>query len=191
MGPDTKRVLHALFAALALAAADASPAEILLHVVRAGDALEVEASAEFKGTISRAWQVLTAYERYAEFIPDMESSRVVSRDGQQVEVVQKGHARVLFVGFPIDVRLLVTEHPYQRVVSRAVAGNFREMLGTYQLEESKGRVRLHYTGRMTPDFSIPPLVGTLVFRHNIETTFRALVEEIERWQPQAPPPKGE
>lgn len=98
---------------------------------------------------------------------------------------------MLFVGFPIDVRLTVTEYPFERVVSRATAGNFREMLGAYRLHEEEGKMRLHYTGRMIPDFAIPPLVGTLVFRHNIETTFRALVEEIERRQPQQPPPKGE
>ena len=178
-----------LFAAFVLAAAPARAAEIQVHVARVGEALEVDASAEFPGTVPRTWQVLTAYERYADFIPDMQSSRVVARDGPRVEVEQKGQARLLFLGFPIDVRLSVTEYPQERVVSRATAGNFREMLGSYKLEEAKGRVRLHYTGRLMPDFPIPPLIGTLVFRHNIEATFRALVEEIERRQPQ--PPKAE
>lgn len=178
-----------LVAGLAFAAGCAHAADIQVVVGRSGEALVVEATAEFRGSLTRTWQVLTSYERYAEFIPDMQVSRIVSRDGHRVEVEQKGQARVLFVGFPIDVRLIVTEYPYERVVSRATAGNYHEMLGTYQLDEAKGRVRLHYAGRMIPDFTVPPLVGTLVFRHNIEATFRALVGEIERRQPQ--PPKGE
>lgn len=180
-----------LFPVLLFATADARPAEVAVHVVRAGDALHVEASAEFRGTIPRTWEVLTGYERYAEFIPDMQRSRVVSRIGNHVEVQQNGHARLLFLGFPIDVRLSVTEYPPERIVSRATGGNFREMLGTYRLEDEKGRVRLVYTGRLVPDFAVPPVLGTLVFKHNIETTFRALVEEIERQQAPAMPPKSD
>jgi hypothetical protein len=58
----------------------------------------------------------------------------------------------------------------------------------YTLEAGQGRVLLRYTGRMVPDFYVPPLIGTLVLRHSVETSFRALVDEIERRQalPQKP-----
>lgn len=74
----------------------------------------------------------------------------------------------------------VTEHPYERVESRAIAGNFREMRSADTLEQRQGRVLLRYTGRLVPDFFIPPLIGTLVLRRNVEERFRAMVEEIER-----------
>jgi len=166
--------------ALLVAFAPARAADVTVRVDRNGEALLVEASAEFEGTIPRAWQVLTDYGRFAEFVPDVSVSRVVSREGNQVLVEQKGEARFLFVSLPIDVRLVVTEHPYERIVSRAVAGNFREMLGAYRLEAGQGRVLLRYSGRLVPDFFVPPLIGALVLRRNVETTFRALVDEMER-----------
>ena len=162
--------------------APAQAAEIIMHVSRNGDEFHVDASAEFDGTVARTWRVLTDYARLAEYVPDLQTSRVISRDGNQAVVDQKGEARVLFFSFPIEVRLAVTEHPYERVVSRAVSGNFREMSSAYSLEAGQGRVALRYTGRMIPDFFIPPLIGTLALRHNIEASFRALVEEIERRQ---------
>jgi ribosome-associated toxin RatA of RatAB toxin-antitoxin module len=161
-------------------AAATQAAEVTVHVTRSGETFQIEASAEFEGTVARTWQVLTDYGRLAEFVPDMQTSRVVSRDGHRAVVEQKGEARVLFFSFPIDVRLAVTEHPYERVVSRAVAGNFREMRGAYTLEAGQGRILLRYQGSMVPDFFIPPLIGTLALRHNVEATFRALVEQIER-----------
>lgn len=170
--------------ALLVVLAPARAAEIAVHTTRSGDTLHVEASAEFEGTIARTWQVLTDYSRLAEFVPDLQVSRVISRDGNQVQVEQKGEARLLFLSFPIDVRLAITEHPSVRVVSRAVAGNFREMQGTYMLEAAQGRVLLRYTGRMTPDFYVPPLIGVLVLRRHVETTFGALVDEIVRRQAQ-------
>ncbi len=160
----------------------AQAAEVAVNVSRNGDAFHVEASAEFDGTVARTWQVLTDYGRLAEFVPDLQTSRVVSRDGNQAVVEQKGEARVLFFSYPIDVRLAITEYPHERVVSRAVSGNFREMHSAYSLEVGQGRVVLRYTGRMVPDFYVPPLIGTLALTHNVETSFRALVDEIERRQ---------
>ena len=160
--------------------APAQAAEVAVHVTRNGGTFEVDASAEFVGTVARTWQVLTDYGRIAEFVPDLQTSRVLSRDGNQVIVEQKGEARVLFFSFPIDVRFAVTEYPYERVVSRAVSGTFREMRSAYSLEAGDGRILLRYTGRMVPDFFVPPLIGTLALRRNVEATFRAMVDEIER-----------
>lgn len=177
-----KPIARPLLLALLLVLAPARAAEIIVHVTRNGEALHVDARAEFEGTVAGAWQVLTDYGRLAEFVPDLESSRVISREGNRVQVEQRGQARLLFFSFPIDVRLDITEQPKARIVSRAVAGNFREMVGAYTVEAERGRVYLRYTGRMVPDFFVPPLIGTLALRYNVESTFGALVEEIERRQ---------
>jgi hypothetical protein len=164
-------------------------ADISVEVTRTGEVLHVAAAAEVEGTVARAWQVLTDYGRYAEIVPDLQSSRVISRDGNRVVVEQKGEARLLFFSFPLDIRLAITEYPTEWIVSRGVAGNFREMQGTYRLAGREGRVSLRYTGRMVPGFDVPPLIGTLVLKQNVERTFRALVEAIERGQPQPVPPE--
>jgi hypothetical protein len=173
---------RAFLLSLTVLAAAAQAADISVSAVRNGEALDVEASAEFAGTTARAWQVLTDYGRFAEFVPSLELSRVVSRSGNGAVVEQRGAARLLFLSFPMDVRLAVTEFPRERIVSEAVGGNFREMRNAYTLEARQGRIVLRYAGRLVPDFYVPPLVGTYVLRRNVENTFRALVEEIERGQ---------
>jgi len=37
-------------------------------------------------------------------------------------------------------------------------------------------------GTLTPDFGIPPLIGTLVVRSMVERRFSAMVREIEKTQ---------
>jgi ribosome-associated toxin RatA of RatAB toxin-antitoxin module len=160
----------------------AQAAEVTVHASRSGDVLQVEASAEFDGSLDNAWQVLTDYGRLAEFVPDLQASRVISRDRNAVVVEQKGEARLLFFSYPIDVRLAITEKPREQIVSQAIAGNFREMRSTYALEARQGRLFLHYSGRLEPDFYVPPLIGTYLLRRNVESMFRALVDEIERRQ---------
>jgi hypothetical protein len=169
-----------LLACLTGLTATGRAAEISVDVTRTGEVLHVTAAAEVEGTVDRAWQVLTDYGRLAEIVPDLQSSRVISREGNRVVVEQKGEARLLFFSFPLDIRLAITEYPTEWIVSRAIAGNFQEMQGTYRLEAREGRVSLRYSGRMVPGFDVPPLIGTLVLRRNVERTFRALVEAIER-----------
>lgn len=158
----------------------AHAAEVAVHASRQGDVLYVEASAEFEADVHQAWQVLTDYDHLADFIPGMRVSRVVARDKDAVVVEQKGEATLLFFTFPMEVRLAVNEFPYDRITSHAVAGNFRGMRNAYYLEARRGRIRLSYSGRMTPDFLVPPLIGTIVLRMNVEKQFGALVDEIVR-----------
>ena len=177
------RILPRALLVLCMGVAPPAPAaEVLVHATREGDALLIEASAAFAGTIAQTWQVLTDYDHLATFIPDMSVSRVTGRSGDAVTVEQKGEARLLFWSYPIEVKLAVTEFPPGKVVSRAVAGSFKEMSGAYELESQAGLVRMRYSGRVVPGFFMPPLIGTWVLRRHVETAFGALVDEIVRRQ---------
>lgn len=158
------------------------PADISLQVARDGDRFDIEAAAEIEAEVTLAWEVLTDYGRLSEYIPGMHSSRIVSRSNRSVIVDQIGEARLLFLSFPMRVRLEVEEFPYERIVSRAIEGNFKEFRGAYTLEARGRHLLLHYTGSLTPDFSIPPLIGTILVRKTMEKRFGAMVDEIVRRQ---------
>jgi ribosome-associated toxin RatA of RatAB toxin-antitoxin module len=171
-----------IFLCLAGVVAAAPAAEISVKATSSGEALEVQATAELSASLARAWEVLTDYDRFTEFVPDLHVSRIVSRKGNTAVVDQKGLVRFLFFSYPVEVRLAVTEVPRRRIESLAVAGNFREMRCAYDLEVNDGRIVLRYSGRLIPDFNVPPIFRTYVLRRSVEDTFRALVEEIERGQ---------
>jgi len=174
-----------LVASCALLAAQCLPrsaagAEIAIEVVRDGEFVSVRASAELKADPRIAWEVLTDYDHLAEFIPDMHSSRVVQRNSDGVVVEQKGEFGFLFFRQPIEVTMAVSEEPPRRIVARAVAGNMKDMEGSYELQASEAGLRLGYSGRFVPDFFLPPLIGLPIVRRSLERRFRAMVEEIER-----------
>ena len=153
-----------------------------VQATRDGDSFEVSARAELDASLDIAWEVLTDYDRFSEFIPGMHSSKLVSREGDRAMVDQRGEASLLFFRFPIDVRLAIVETYPERIESNAIAGNFKELRGAYRLESEGGRLRLSYEGRFTPDFDIPSLIGTMVVRHTLEQRFGAMLGEIERRQ---------
>jgi len=174
-----------LIAACEVAAAQGLPQpaaeqQVRIEIVRDGDFITVKASAQLKANPRIAWEVLTDYGHLAEFIPDIRSSRVLQRNPDGVLVEQKGEFSFLFFRQPIEVTMAVSEQPPRRIVARAVAGNLKDMEGSYELQASEAGVRLTYFGRFVPDFFLPPLIGMPIVRRSLERRFRAMVEEIER-----------
>jgi ribosome-associated toxin RatA of RatAB toxin-antitoxin module len=147
---------------------------------RDDEAVLVQAHAELDAPLQTAWDVLTAYDRYAEFIPDLKSSRILARSGNTAIVEQKGETGYFFYHFPLEVTFSVTEVPGSSVSSRAISGTFKEMTGSYVLTENENRVRLTYNGRLVPTFRLPPLIGVPALRAAVERQFTALAQEIRR-----------
>ena len=178
--------LSPLWLVLLVLPATSQAAEISVHTTRHGESFEVEAMAEIEADLADAWKVLTDYGRLAEFIPGMQESRLVSRDGLNVVVDQRGDASLLFFTFPMRVRLAIEEFPYDRIVSNAISGDFKEMHGVYHLQTRAGGVQLRYEGKFTPNFGIPPLIGTLLMRSTVAKRFGAMVHEIEKTRQREP-----
>ena len=68
----------------------ATAQEISMEAEREGDFITFTASAELKVDRKIAWQVLSDYDHLAEFIPDMQSSRIVLRTSDGAMIEQKG-----------------------------------------------------------------------------------------------------
>ena len=171
-----------LFAMLFLAGPPAHGAAVAVHTAQDGDALLIEATIDVGADLRQAWRVLTDYDRLAEFMPGMRTSRVIAREAGTAVVDQTGGMSVLFFEVALDVRLRVEEEPYHRISSRAIGGNLREFTAVYSLEGGPGLSWLVYRGRLVPDFFVPPLVGVVALRASFEKQFGALADEIMRRQ---------
>jgi ribosome-associated toxin RatA of RatAB toxin-antitoxin module len=155
-------------------------AAFLLDTERRGEAIEIVARAEIRTNAEHAWAVLTAYERYAEFIPDVATSRVVTRNGSTLVLDLTGAVGVLWWREPVAVRLAVSETAPRRVRSRMISGTLQALEGQYELARAPGGVRLTYTGRIVPDSRQRGLLERFIVHLNVSRQFGALVAEIER-----------
>lgn len=162
--------------------------QVATTVRRDGEFFSVTASAVVPVPRSVAWGVLTDYDRYPEFAPDIDHSRVVSRTANGLVVDQKGRMTFLFFSQPVDARLAVIESPPSLVSTRALAGNLRDFTGRYRLTEVAGGVRVDYDARFVPEFDLSPLLGPAVVRSVLERTFTAVLKEMLRRAPPAAAP---
>ena len=168
----------ALLTPLARGQEDNSPIDFT--VTRTGELVQTEAGVDLPVTQEIAWDVLTDYERYPRFISSMRRSKIVSKSQQGSIVEQQGRFGFLFFSQDVTVHLLVSESPNTIVEAHVVDGDFRVMDGRYELTPVGSHVRLSYSGRLVPNFTLPPIFGLSIVRHILFRNFKELVDEILR-----------
>jgi hypothetical protein len=110
----------------------------------------------------------------------MRESKIVSRGPGGTVVEQKGSFGFLFFSEDIEARMLVTESPPGTIVARSIGGSFRQLLGRYELLPLGKGVHLSYSGRLVPEFDLPPLIGMSIVRYALKQNFTEMVDEIRR-----------
>jgi ribosome-associated toxin RatA of RatAB toxin-antitoxin module len=175
--------IHSIVTLFALLAAEALPATaaptIVTRIQRGSDAVVIEASAVLRADAATAWRVLTDYDRYAEFIPELRSSHIVARVGASVTVEQSGDAGSWLWRIPLHVTYRITEFPPYRIQSNATSTLFRALESTYRLTPSGLGVRLDYAGHLAPRTALFAPVEEVAIRQSVVRQFRALADEIE------------
>lgn len=169
--------------AWALAVAAAQPtaaATIAIDAERNGDTIDIRASVVLNADAATAWRVLTDYDRYTEFIPDLLVSRVVARRDATVTVEQSGAAALWLFKMPLDITFEIKETPPNSLQSRAVAGGLRALRSSYALTSVGPGIRLDYVGHVAPGFELFGLIEQTAVEHNVARQFQALADEIER-----------
>jgi ribosome-associated toxin RatA of RatAB toxin-antitoxin module len=184
------RHLTAWCARLALLGALASPAwavageVIAVQAKRQGSAVQITTQAIIRAPQELIWQTLTDYDRLAEFVPDISTSRVIERQGSTVTVEQAGKAHLWFFTYVIDVVVEVTEQPPHTLAVRVLRGNLKQLEGGYRLDKVEGKegdeYLLQWSGLIEPALPVPTAVTLPLMRSNIARQFEGMVREIER-----------
>ncbi len=186
-----RRGTHGTLSALLVVAAALFPAvaraEAEANVERVSGVLYVTASVQAAAPPAACYAVLTDFERLPEFVPGMRSSRVVSRPGEMLRVEQVGVAGSSLFGITVNTTLGVTPTPPSpgidgRIDFGAFGGNLRQMYGAWQIRDDKAGCRIDYRATIEPDFPVPPLLGTMMMRVQVEGQLDAIAREIARRQ---------
>lgn len=156
----------------------ASSAEVV--VSRAAAGFEVRAGIEAPAPIDSCYAVLTDFERLAEFIPDMQSSRIVSAPGKPLLVRQVSRTRFAFFELSFDVTLALELDPPSRIGFRRVAGSLVHMEGDWRISGDGSGCRIEYGAIIAPGVFVPPLIGPAVMRRQVRRQLEGIEAEIAR-----------
>lgn len=128
-----------------------------------------------------AYAVLSDFSRMATFVPNVEKSEILTREGNRLRVLQHGRMRygLFSIGYESvrDVELLP-----DRILAKGVSGSARHMESELRFDASPGEreTRFHYHAWIVPEIGLPPLVGPAAVRHEVAEQFTAMVQEMVR-----------
>jgi len=124
-------------------------------------------------TQQKAWRVLTSYEDGALKMPDIKQSKLISRQGNQLEVAQTYQAPYTF-GLRIKARLAITESPPRAMSYRLISGDrIRSLQGNWTLTPVKGGTLVKHQIKIDPD--LPAMLRPLYFELS-ETNLKQSME---------------
>ena len=154
-------VLAALLAILPVCAwPQSTDQDIVVRVMRDGPHIAVDVDVPVDAPWSVVWDVLTDYDRMAEFISNVSVSAIVEKDLENVlRVHQKGSASFGPFSLPFDNVREIELVPHREIRSRLVSGDFKASAFTTRIVLVGERIHVVNRGRYTPNVWVPPLIG--------------------------------
>ena len=178
----------AVFATAALPASgegdpSAGPSPIQIDVRRSKSGtypiFTVKAGMTVDAPVHRAWQVLTDYDRLAEFVPELTSSQLIAREGNICIVAQEGFGRFLFIKQKIHLLVRIAETPFAGLAVTLVKGNMHEYRADWTLTPiDADATRIDYDAVIAPMFYVPSLFGAALMKSDLRTMLAAVAREM-------------
>jgi len=173
-----RRLVQAAVLAVSLTGAAHASGEARVKVE--ADAAYIRVLAEISVDVDQevAWRVLTDYNRWSEFVPDLLVSRVISRPGEPLRLEQRGRIPSM-PNLPLVMILSVEEIPPKGLRLQRIAGNVRALLGEWHIQ-GKSPVRLVYRSVVEPGIPVQPQMSMDIFRQDAKVRLEAMAREMAR-----------
>ena len=160
--------------------AHAAGEDILVEVNKNGDEITVRVDCPVKAPLPVVWDVLTDYDHMARFVTNLQESAVRSRDGDTLQVFQKGRASRGILSFSFENLREIQLIPYREIRSRLISGNLKSSEFTTSVVDNGNEIHIHNSGRFVPNVWVPPVIGPSIIAAETRKQFDELRTEILR-----------
>jgi len=170
-----------LLAVLPVSAWSSDPdRDIVVHVQKDGQNIVVEVDCPVDAPRSMVWEVLTDFDRMAQFMSNLQHSGVTSRVDDVLRVHQTVQVSVGLIKLTFDNVREIELAPYREIRSRLVSGDLKASESVTRIVEVGARVHIVNTGRFTPKLWVPPYIGPALFESATRKQFGEIRKEILR-----------
>jgi carbon monoxide dehydrogenase subunit G len=144
-----------------------------------GGILHIHTSLHVNAPPDSVWPVVLDYDGLADYMPNVDSSRVVDRNDRRVLVRQVGSSRFIFkktFRFTLSFRRIDPK----RVAFRQVFGSFDRFVGTWKVRPEHGGSRITYDARIRQSLHVPGFILHAVIRRDVRKMLPAIAAEVRR-----------
>jgi carbon monoxide dehydrogenase subunit G len=162
------------------ATADDRRDEIAVRVGLRGEIVDVSAELTISASRQEVWDVLTDFENLPRFVSNIASSRILSRQGNTVRVLQTGRTALGPLTFDFQSEREIVLSPVDGFESRMIRGNLSRYRGTTRLETSGDRTRVVYRAEAVPDTFLPISLGMSLIESETREHYAEIRREVMR-----------
>ena len=130
------------------AAAQGSEEDIAVHVHKEHSTYEIAFEFTVPATIEQTWNVLADFDHMAQILSNMDSSRIVSREGDRIIVAQTSHGKVGPIHVSVDGLREIVLKPPTEMRSHLLKGDLKASDFTTELHEEGAVTRVTGHGRL-------------------------------------------
>ena len=172
-----------LLSPLCSAATERAPSsndDIHVTATKDGQTITVDAAFNVKATQRQAWDVLIDFDRMPKYLSTLESSKVIRRSGNILQVAQKGKESYGLLTFSFDNLRRVELVPYTEIKSHLISGSMKKSDGTTRLSSKGDVTHIVYHGVFIPNVDVPSGLGIPAIESATRKQFEGIRGEIER-----------
>ena len=154
--------------------------ETRVDVARANEGFVIDAVLVAPVSLREAWAVLTDFDSMSGFVPDLQSSRVMTRNGLRLRVEQRGVIRwgPFFQDFHAVREVELT--PFERVASHVISGSLRKVDTETRFAAVADGTEVRHHIELAVDSWMPDVLVEAFLRQEVRQQFTALVQEMQR-----------
>ncbi len=178
-----KSVLRACLLALSCmmlpAWADTPPDDnTKVKVQKNGDVVVIDLSMTVPATPQEVWDVLVDFDHMTQFLPNLDTSRILEKNGNQWKVEQKGQTSHAGFTYKFESTKLITLKPYESIQSHLTGGTLKQHESLTTLAPEGSGTRLVYHAESISGVWVPPLLGSSVVESEVRKQFQDMETEI-------------
>jgi Polyketide cyclase / dehydrase and lipid transport len=187
--PELRFALAIALFALAGPAFAAPAQDVVVRVTRDGSTFMVEAEFSVTATQDEAWDVLTDFDHMSQILSNVDASRIMDRDGNRFQVVQKSHAQAGLLRVSLDSVRQVELTPKTEIKSRILKSNdLKSSDFTTRLAEEGGLIKVTVRGSFVPMGLAAAAANPDAVEANTRRQYSELRDEIVRRKNHEPTP---
>jgi uncharacterized membrane protein len=178
-----KNILFAMLMLTCTAVVSAQEAQgdgIKINVQKDGDAIVIDLSVTVDATPQEAWEVLTDFDHMTQFLSNMQSSKILEKNGNTWTVAQKGQTSHGPFSFAFENVRAVELEPFKNIRSHLIRGSMKKLDGVTQLMPSGDATRIVYHSESISNVWVPPMVGISLVEDQVRKQFQEMQAEIMR-----------
>jgi hypothetical protein len=141
------------------AATDEPQSPVDVHVKKNGELIIIDVDFKVPVAPKQAWEVLTDFDHMSNFVSNVKFSAITKRDGDKIEVAQKGLADHGLISFAFDSVREIELKPFSKITSHILSGNMKKLDGTTVLTPDGNGTHVTYHAESISPTYVPPVIG--------------------------------